>query len=109
MDTVILYIQATLEGNQDPKGRLLPYLERLLGDQQAYFITYYAARETQMPSVLPQHPAGGSVGQSPLQMKQQLSEGLDLEARRAREIIHHGLAVSSGRVRDAAASKGVDT
>jgi hypothetical protein len=98
-----------MEGQQEPKETLLPYIERLLGGETADFVTYYASRETQTPFVLPLQHAERSADRLTLQAQPELSEGLDLEARRARDIIRRGLAIVPERLRDIAASKGEET
>lgn len=92
-----------MEGNSSIKETLRPYMERLLGNEAAQFTAYYASRETDTPLVFPQGSREGSEGQPPLQAEPQISEGLDLEARRAKEIIRRGLAAVPERLRDIAA------
>lgn len=98
-----------MDDQQEPKETLSPYIERLLGNEVADFVTYYASRETQTPSVLPLQRAERSADQLSLHARPGLSEGLDLEARRARHIIRRGLAIVPERLRDIAASRGEET
>lgn len=97
------------ESANGPKEILLPYIDRLLGNQSAEFMTYYASRETQTPLVLPQEPGEDPTGQLPMQVYPELSEGLDLEARRARDIVRRGLSAFPERLRDMAGTNGEDT
>jgi hypothetical protein len=82
---------------------LLPYVTRLLGEEQAEFISFYTSAETATPSVLPQGSRDQSSdfdSQQTVHVEPAMCEGLDLESRRAKDIIQRGLSVLPQRLRD---------
>jgi hypothetical protein len=105
---VILYLQAMMEGDSStPKETLLPYLKSLLGDTSPLFATYYATQGTSDPLVFSSTMARASTETRTSSDSEQGGlawlEGLDLEARRAHELIRHGLAASPTPTRNVSA------
>ncbi|KAJ9109040.1 hypothetical protein QFC21_000366 [Naganishia friedmannii] len=101
----ILYLQAMAEGDSPaPKQTLLPYMECLLGDTSPLFITYYATQGTSDPLLFSSGVTDGSTGtwasSGSGQGESAWLEGLDLEARRAQDLIRRGLAANSTPTRN---------
>lgn len=107
---VILYLQAMAEGDSlNPKQTLSPYMKCLLGDTLPLFTTYYATEGTLNPLIFTSAMADASTAKPVTSGSEQGGlawfEGLDLEARRAQDLIRRGLAANAIPTRDVAAEQ----
>lgn len=95
-----------------PKDMLLPYVTRLLDNHPAEFLSFYSSTDNRGPAILPQsthQPRADEPDQQIGPTNPELCEGLDLEARRAKDIIQRGLSILPPRSRPREAATQEDT
>ena len=88
----------------NPKDMLLPYVTRLLDNHPAEFLSFYSSTDSRTPAILPRptQPRADESNQQTVPINPELCEGLDLEARRAKDVIQHGLSILRPRPREVA-------